>query len=201
MRASGFCVEETYRVTDTLVNIYSDFSLALHHERSEQLMEDSTNLSKSSVYLLVSCHHRLLDIWSKIFGHARQCVASAITGIGGRHGYHPSVPKLGVGAFSPSPSNNLYLHEALVSQFALQLRDGIQKVVVQLTATSAVMSQVEEFTGGVPSELPSSPNPDAERIAQALKSARQEVLNRAEKSLQLFEEIRQMTRELPGEKV
>lgn len=145
-----FQPDDLLALTQRMVDLYRDVA-------SIQTSEAQA-LSNPTVYMLISCHYRLLDIWELVFTHMGNCVGYA-ENVG-----PVQVPTFSVGSFKTSPSTSVTLYVTLMTQFAQQLQDGVLAVVAKLVKDTPPMTRPDAANGSFedlmkPSDLERPPNP------------------------------------------
>lgn len=161
---SLFTIDQTFRVTQSLVNIYpcvnstirkppESSTVLISHPVKSHLTQsasgpdglsitefsnlifepaDSPTLDHGLIFLLLSCHHQVLDIWNTILRHMEAVANLAIM---------PPCQKLQVGSFVPSlSSTSTTVQSALTIELATQLLDQICQLREHLAAFSSVPS-------------------------------------------------------------
>ncbi|KAF7590281.1 hypothetical protein BBP40_003018 [Aspergillus hancockii] len=94
-----------------------------------------------SLYLLPSCHHRVLDIWALTFTHIRNCVrASQENTANTAEPIVRRAPKVQLGSFMPSTSTVVDLGLSLMSRSASRLEGGIPALIDEISAPSTTVS-------------------------------------------------------------
>ncbi|KAF2815558.1 uncharacterized protein BDZ99DRAFT_516276 [Mytilinidion resinicola] len=63
---TGFAIEETFSLTQTLVGAYQSFVSSLNRTSHQGLCTTQAKTSHSSLFLLISCHLRLLEMWDVV---------------------------------------------------------------------------------------------------------------------------------------
>lgn len=161
----------TFAVTQSLIDLYRDTSL----------IQASKALNDSTIYMLIACHHRVLDIWDRMFIHAHKCVAHA------SHVGPVNVPPINIGSFRPSGSASISLYATLIIHLAQQLHSGILTLIAKLPRHA--MTSTDLYTSDGPldelARIDTTSNP---RNATILSC--QAVVDRAAKMLAGIETIR-----------
>ena len=112
-----FSIGDTFSVTQKLVDSYNEID-------SRHLCQVSSN---SLIYLLLACHHRVLDIWECLFEHMQHCIDST------QKGLSVAVPTVVIGSFVASSSMAVHLHMALIFRLSEQLHLGINSLIAELS--------------------------------------------------------------------
>lgn len=147
---SQYVVEETFRLTQGLIDIYPSFLTSVLNHNPRQASsptfdwagttpsESSINtppdrtgdalpppppkppLDHSSILLILSCHLRIIEIYEELFKHMQICIKQ--NGIPlTRRSASLKVPQLTIGTYSPPPSSAVPMQMLLLIQFASQL--------------------------------------------------------------------------------
>lgn len=146
---SGYRVDETFRLTQNLVDIYptflnaflphpmsqssnanptwsSDrmsntyFETAQHPTTSSSKASTLQTLDHSSILLILSCHLRLIGIYEALFTHMQLCFKQG--GIARTPQQATlNIPQLKIGDFAPPPSAAVPMQMLLLVQFATRL--------------------------------------------------------------------------------
>ena len=166
-KRQGFEIDHTFRLTQTLIDIYPCFiSTAIQRQpdqshthsnpqnpqqvaESESLQSiDETNhphvtpprkstIDQASILLLLSCHLRLIDIYESIFSHIQACMESSK-----RSACHAEqtmhAPELRIGSFAPSASAAIPMQVMLVIHLASQLLDRARELVHEVETGSSL---------------------------------------------------------------
>jgi hypothetical protein len=206
---SGYRVDETFRLTQNLVDIYPTFlSAFLPHPMSQSSNASSTwspdrmsntyfgtaqhsttdsskastlqALDHSSILLILSCHLRLISIYEALFTHMQLCFDQE------GHVRTPqqepfNVPQLKIGDFTPPPSAAIPMQMLLLVQFATRLSN----YAVDLA------SEIGEPEQGTPQSESSNGNSSNETLALT-RAAAENVKSRASRMSQELSTMRIM---------
>ncbi|KAF2501924.1 hypothetical protein BU16DRAFT_212205 [Lophium mytilinum] len=185
---TGFAIEETFSLTQTMVDAYKSFVSPLRNQTHQ------ANLSCSTVHLLISCHLRLLEMWDVVFRHMGHCVALAtMAAASGRT--QVSVPAIKMGEFAPSSSIATHLHLMLISTLAGQLQKGIREVLGELSARPTEVSCIPSF--GAPSEqYDSHESSEGTSLNEATRLSCEALANRAAVMVRRVDEIQLQIRDV-----
>lgn len=144
-----YFLEETFRLTQGLVDIYPAFLNTFLGHTSAQIStppfsssdnspESSTSdspeiigdaspprrqrppLDHSSILLILSCHIRIIEIYEGLFKHMEVCIKQKGTPLTRRQEMM-KVPQLSIGTFVPPPSSAIPMQMLLLIQFSSQL--------------------------------------------------------------------------------
>ncbi|KAF2670821.1 hypothetical protein BT63DRAFT_202438 [Microthyrium microscopicum] len=118
--SASFQVDKLFVVTQTLADIYLQLNAS----------SDAHFTTESFVFLVLSCHHRLFDMWKLMFQHMRRCIDHQAESLS------ISVPSFEMGAFKSSPYSTVTLQTALMVQFAKRLHRGIRDLYQRVTLFS-----------------------------------------------------------------
>jgi hypothetical protein len=147
---SKYVVEDTFRLTQSLVDLYPTFLNAfLPHPTANNSSDNSSWLQggmsnarfqasqypvprtasssqassrpppdHSSIFLILACHMRVIDLYEALFKHMKLCLK--------QQGFAKTpqqvkVPQLTIGSYAPPPSAAVPMQMLLVVQFASQL--------------------------------------------------------------------------------
>ena len=168
----SFAIDDTFHLTQSLIELYPSFvDLAFRpsaHSRGEVHTEPSSEaghetqpeLDHASVLLILSCHHRLVDVWESIFAHF-EAVLDRGEQLGRRCG------KIAVRSFEPPQAMGVKIQMVLMIQFAEELCAHIRRLLKELALTR-----------------PTSRRQQHEAPADAVAMASDAVLKRAEGMLE-----------------
>jgi hypothetical protein len=155
--ASPFALEDTFRLTQTLVDICPRVIKTLSVDQSSEFQRSSDNTLINStsllasppvasfvidhglILLMLSCHHRLIDIWEAIFDHVK--VLAELPGV-------PECQKVQIGSFAPSSSTTSNsLQVALIIELTAQLQNQacqLRDAISVLIASSSLGYEAEQ---------------------------------------------------------
>jgi hypothetical protein len=172
---SQYVVEETFRLTQTLIDIYPNFlSIFLNRtststpsfgcttdtspgsSTSSTTPEDTTPtcpsktsrskpLDHSSIILLSSCHMRVIDIYDELFKHMGVCIRQRGVALTRRQA-QLKAPTLAIGSYIPPLSSAVPMQMLLLVQFASQLSSYASDLVLELEGEFSVGTAPHEKT-------------------------------------------------------
>ncbi|KAE8454299.1 hypothetical protein EG329_005224 [Mollisiaceae sp. DMI_Dod_QoI] len=147
---SQYFIEETFRLTQGLIDIYPSFLTSVLNNNQPQApspsfdwvdttqSESSINtppeeigdpplppppkppLDHSSILLILSCHLRVIEIYEQLFKHMQVCIKQKGIPMTRRQA-SLKVPQLTIGTYCPPPSSAVPMQMLLLIQFASQL--------------------------------------------------------------------------------
>ena len=98
-------------------------------------------LDNASILLVLSCHHRLLDVWEAIFDLMQACIEHST--VPRNHDGQPmTIGTLKIGSFVPSTAAAVPMHMSLIGQFASQLFERICELISKV---AAVVARTKEY--------------------------------------------------------
>jgi hypothetical protein len=141
-QASNYALDTTYTLSQNLLDMYPRFidsfvgksadAGAMTNAPSSSLVTSVTRriLDPSAIHLILSCHHRLIDIYESLFVHFRVCANMEA----GRKIVHhnpglPCVVTTTIGSFKPPNSVAIAMQFFLIVQFAGSLADKAYELV------------------------------------------------------------------------
>lgn len=187
-----FSLDHAFQLTEHLVEIYTFFvktltqinaraSIISHADGSHDLRLSSDligNLTKplssdhATILLLLSCHHRLIDMWEYVFQHLAKVPIATI----GEH-----CLKFNIGKFQ---SSSTPLEVIMIVEFASNLRDLVRELVTEVGKPTEFRKQGDSES-------------TADSIVNATVSAGNAVADRADS---LLEHATQMRRRIDHER-
>lgn len=141
-----FPLDQTFHLTETLVNLYPRFMDAFIRDEQSQSSYFSTSMNSmdhlqsgslrthnswpnhSSIFHMLSCHHRVIDIWDLIFQHIPLCISQNSF----KPGEQP-YPPLKIGEFQSSPQAAIPMEFMMCFSFITQLYDEVQDLVDEIS--------------------------------------------------------------------
>jgi len=145
--------------------------------------------SHASILLILSCHHRLIDIWESIFSHIYATPADTL----GQH-----CQKFKIGSFVPSTSSSTVpLEIVMVAELATQLLERIQGLVDEIKEPAPALAGNPIGTEGCLNRLDVQGSGDQsfEMGIDATVLASEAVCNRAKRMWEEIGRIRNMIQE------
>ncbi|KAI9736194.1 MAG: hypothetical protein M1834_001079 [Cirrosporium novae-zelandiae] len=136
----------------------SHSTLTSNHKASR-----APRLDHASIFLLLSCHHRLLDVWESVINHLQIKTSKNA----GRHNADYSrCVKLKIGSYVPSMTSAVSMYMTLFIGLAEKLAEhanGLADKVAEVVSSSSPMppnnpvenQDINEMTGGQPHKTPS----------------------------------------------
>jgi hypothetical protein len=90
-------------------------------------------LDHASIYLLLSCHNRLIDIWETVFGHLKvrtdkDFAAGRTTDIDGR------CAKIKIGSYAPSAASTTSMYMTLIMELSERLLEQSKQLVAEVSS-------------------------------------------------------------------
>jgi hypothetical protein len=140
-----FKMENTFIFTVQLLDIYPKFlaSLSVDDTKRSQPVEIIENQplhafsqgpDHASIFLLISCHNRLVDVYNQMFGHTRVVLE--------RHSNFPpciegqeSCIKMSIGAFEVPESTSITMQFLMIFEWAVQLTEHAHNLAQMVTST------------------------------------------------------------------
>ena len=96
--------------------------------RAQSALPHCPALDDASIFLILSCHHRILDIWERIFALMQTCIEHSVMPES-HNGQPMTVGTLKIGSFVPSTAAAVPMHISLISGFANQLLNCVCELV------------------------------------------------------------------------
>ncbi|RDW61768.1 uncharacterized protein DSM5745_10440 [Aspergillus mulundensis] len=150
-----FHIDQTFTLTESAVDVANRFAQVLRQSReaceSTAVITQTDTFPGStpippvvglaSLYSFLSCQTRILDAWSVIFTHIRNCAqaAEARSAVSGQ-GMVVRVPKVEVGSYKPSTSTALHVQLSLMVRNTTALKETIRVLVHELSTPCAAKS-------------------------------------------------------------
>lgn len=129
MMAKNFTADKTYSLTQNLIDIYPRVMDTFIPGSSSTSLR-TARLDHSAIHLLLSCHHRVIDIYESLFCHVRACAA-----LQKRHSIIQSnnqglqCAAVTIGSFQAQGSAAVKMQFILLLQFAGSLADRAYDLV------------------------------------------------------------------------
>lgn len=117
---SEFNLDETFHLTQNLIDVYATFTDIL--KRQQGSISIPSGLDESSVLLISSCHLRLIKIYEELFPHMEVCIAQKSKTQSPQHSMAKISPSH-LGGFQPSTSSNVSMQMMILVQLAKKLLD------------------------------------------------------------------------------
>lgn len=124
----GFELDDTFRLTQAMIEIYPSFLSMFSSQRTEKTNEP---IDHSSVLLILSCHLRLITVYEELFKHMQICINQK----GRAKTLQQAMlngPQLIIGTYIPPPSSAIPMQMLLFVQFATQLFDFAADLASQI---------------------------------------------------------------------
>ena len=101
--------------------------------RAQSVLSKCSAFDDASILLILSCHHRILDIWEKIFALMQTCIEHSA--VSKSHDGQPvTVATLKIGSFVLSTAAVVPMHISLITRFASQLLNYVCELVGEVAA-------------------------------------------------------------------
>ncbi|KAL1966321.1 hypothetical protein VTN77DRAFT_4674 [Rasamsonia byssochlamydoides] len=148
-----FAIDKTFAFTRTLIGILGCLYAHIDNESAMEATGLSSEfqqvkirarippatLDRGTILLVLSCYHRLMDIYESIFGHMQACIKHSITPISD-DGRTVSLPSLQVGSYecpplqrdtagTSPPLSAISMHMMVLIMLASQLCDQLRETI------------------------------------------------------------------------
>ncbi|KAM3073605.1 hypothetical protein ACMFMG_004510 [Clarireedia jacksonii] len=174
---SDFSIDKTFRLTQSLVDIYPScietfvtrtaiLSSAnfreMNFDNSREPLTSTVasgvvEIDQPSILLILSCHMRLIDIYEELYKHAQACMAGEGTACSYQQ-TNLSIPALRIGSYVPPPSMAVSIQMMLLMHLLTQLLDYATQLLTLIQPSRHAGETVGMKTSGTEISLGTAEN-------------------------------------------
>ncbi|KAL3454894.1 hypothetical protein BJX65DRAFT_261595 [Aspergillus insuetus] len=123
-----FHIDEAFTMADAIVDVGKQFIQHLRQPQSGSQPDHS--LSLASLFIILSCYSRIMDIWTLIFIHTRNCARESSKRLANDiEATVIRVPHVTIGSFTPSMPLAIEIHLTLMARGTAQVEKSIRELM------------------------------------------------------------------------
>ncbi|KAI0109860.1 hypothetical protein F4814DRAFT_424764 [Daldinia grandis] len=131
-----FNLDDTFQLTTSFLDTVRPLQL----EGAASIYPSSVVVDSGTIFLAISCWHRLADIYDCLFAHIRRCAEQSILPAT-REGNPMTLPLLTIGRFVPDATTSILLQMVATLQHSTQLANGLSEFASKMGLGSDPVSE------------------------------------------------------------